>query len=91
MGELHPANGGRFVMTRVSPDPPPDPPGTTPGYTVAIYLPEGRRLDTHLRWLEGRPQLEPALDDGWAEAETLKLARVLRRTSPLSMTRWRGR
>lgn len=60
-------------------------------YGVAIHLPEGRRLDTRLRWLDGLPQLEPALPDAWAEAETLKLARILRRTPRASLTRWRGR
>ncbi len=60
-------------------------------YEVAIHLPEGRRLDARLRWSEGQPVLEPALDDAWAHAETLKLARVLRRTPRASLMRWRGR
>lgn len=60
-------------------------------YTVAIHLPEGRRIDTRLAWEEGQPRLDPALDDPWAESETLKLARVLRRAPRPSLTRWRGR
>lgn len=60
-------------------------------YSVAIHLPEGRRLDTRLQWLDGQPRLEPALPDAWAEAEALKLARVLRRTPRASLMRWRGR
>jgi hypothetical protein len=82
--DLHPAHGGRFVLTRIGS-------GDTPEYAVAIHLPEGRRLDTRLQWLDGQPRLEPALPDAWAEAETLKLARVLRRTPRPSLTRWRGR
>lgn len=62
---------------------------TAPEYTVAIFLPEGRRLDTRLRWTDGQATLEPALDDAWAQTETLKLARVLRRTPRASLTRWR--
>ena len=82
--DLHPANGGRFVLTRLGSP-------STPQYEVTIYLPEGRRLDTHLRWTDGQPTLDPALPDAWAQAETLKLARVLRRTPRSSLTRWRGR
>ncbi|MEM9454706.1 MAG: hypothetical protein AAGF11_11040 [Myxococcota bacterium] len=82
--DLHPAHGGRFVLTRV---------GSTddPQYEVTIYLPEGRRLDTHLRWTDGQAALDPTLADEWAQTETLKLARVLRRTPRASLTRWRGR
>lgn len=82
--DLHPAHGGRFVLTRIGSD-------DALAYDVAIHLPEGRRLDTRLRWLDGQPVLDPALPDAWAEAETLKLARVLRRTPRASLTRWRGR
>lgn len=82
--DLHPAHGGRFVLTRIGSD-------DALEYGVAIHLPEGRRLDTRLRWVDGQPQLEPVLPDAWAEAETLKLARVLRRTPRASLTRWRGR
>lgn len=60
-------------------------------YDVAIYLPEGRRLQTRVDWPEGPARLEPALSDPWAESETLKLARVLRRGTRSSLTRWRGR
>lgn len=81
--DLHPAHGGRFVATRSSAEP--------LEYAVAIHLPEGRSLQTRLSWDGDRAVLEPALDDPWAEAETLKLARVLRRTARASVTRWRGR
>ena len=60
-------------------------------YMVAIHLPEGRRLDVRLSWHDGQPRLEPAIDDTWAETETLKLARILRRAPRSSLTRWRGR
>jgi len=60
-------------------------------YEVAIHLPEGRRLETRLRWIDGQPQLDPPLPDVWAEAEMLKLARVVRRTPRPSLMRWRGR
>lgn len=82
--DLHPAHGGRFVLTRVGPD-------EAPQYDVIVYLPEGRRLETRLGWTDGQPALHPTLPDAWAETETLKLARVLRRTPRPSMTRWRGR
>lgn len=71
-------------MTRIGPE-------HEPEYEVAIYLPEGRRLDTRLRWTDGQAALHPALADAWAQTETLKLARVLRRTPRPSLTRWRGR
>lgn len=82
--DLHPAHGGRFVLTRIGADDPLE-------YQVAIHLPEGRRLDARLRWVDGRPRLEPPLPDPWAEDETLKLARVLGRAPRPSLTRWRGR
>jgi hypothetical protein len=84
--DLHPSHGGRFVLTRIGA-------GMDDAleYDVAIHLPEGRRLDARLRWLDGQPRLEPALPDAWAEAETLKLARILRRTPRASLMRWRGR
>lgn len=72
------------MLTQVGP---PD----APEYDVIVYLPEGQRLDSRLRWTEGLAGLDPALDDPWAEAETLKLARVLRRTPRPSITRWRAR
>ena len=81
--DLHPEHGGRFVLTRASQQP--------PEYAVAIYLPEARRLDTTLRWEDGQARLEPEVPDAWAQAEALKLARVLRRNLPPSLTRWRGR
>ena len=82
--DLHPTHGGRFVLTRVGSS-------DVLEYEVAIHLPEGRRLDARLRWTDGQPRLEPALDDAWAEAETLKLARILRRAPRPSLMRWRGR
>lgn len=82
--DLHPAHGGRFVLTRVGRVEPPE-------YEVAIHLPEGRRLDARLCWVDGQPRLEPALPDAWAEGETLKLARILRRTPRPSLMRWRDR
>lgn len=82
--DLHPTHGGRFVLTRVGDV-------DAPEYEVVIHLPEDRRLETRLSWTDGQPGLEPALDDPWAQSETLKLARVLRRSPRASITRWRGR
>ena len=81
--DLHPTNGGRFVLTRVGEDP--------PEYVVAIYLPEGERMDTRLRWEDGQAMLDPSPGDKWARTEALKLARVLRRGTRTTLTRWRAR
>lgn len=81
--DLHPQNGGRFVLERRSEDP--------PEYGVVVYLPEGQRLDATLTWDGPRARLEPALADTWAHDEALKLARAVRRGAKPSLSRWRGR
>ncbi len=80
--DLHPDHGGRFVLTRVDTEP--------VTYAVTVYLPEQRRLETTLAWDGNRAELDPPLADPWAQAETLKLARAVRRTHPRSVTRWRA-
>jgi hypothetical protein len=81
--DLHPANGARFVATRLEAAP--------LRYRVEAYLPDARRLDAVLTWTDGRAQVDPVWSDAWAHAEVLKLARVLKRTEPPSITRWRAR
>lgn len=81
--DLHPANGGRFILTRQSEEP--------PEYSVAIYLPEGVRFDAQLRWEGSRAVVDPPIDDEWAQAEALKLARAVRRGAKPELQRWRGR
>ncbi len=81
--DLHPENGGRFVLTRAD--------GDEPRYAVVVFLPRGQRLQTELAWDGNRAHIDPPLADAWAQTETLKLARGLRRRLPRSLTRWRGR
>lgn len=66
--------------------------GTDPlRYKVDIYLPQQRSLQTELSWSdEGRACLQPELSDAWAREETIKLARVLKRTPKATLSRWRG-
>lgn len=80
--DLHPARGGRFVLVL-------EPPAHE--YSVAVYLPGQPPLESTLRWVEGRAELSPPLSDAWAQAETLKLARVLHQSPKSRITRWRAR
>lgn len=90
--DLHPKTGARFVFDRIETE-------TEPAYTVVVYLPEARRWTGTLRWIDGRAQLEPGVDQPaldadetqvWATKEALKLARVLHRDPKQHMLRWRG-
>jgi hypothetical protein len=80
--DLHPRHGGRFVLTRSQDEP--------LLYVVEVYLPDGVRLDGRLSFDDGLARIDPAWDDAWAIEETLKLARVLKRTRPDRIVRWRG-
>jgi hypothetical protein len=81
--DLHPTHGGRFVLTRRGDHP--------LCYRVQVYLPAGRMLESQMRFdASGTPALDPALPDAWATEETLKLARILKRTPKERLTRWRG-
>jgi len=81
--ELHPVAGARFVCERV--------PGEALVYAVAVHLAGGHTHAATLRWdAEGRAVAEPVCADGWAQAELLKLARVLRHSEQPRLTRWRG-
>jgi hypothetical protein len=91
--DLHPSTGARFAFDRVEQ-------ADEPVYRVLVYLPEGRRWAATLRWLDGRAELEPALEQqapapepdelDWVRSEALKLARVLHRAPREHMLRWRG-
>lgn len=84
--DLHPRTGARFVFDKLD---------DTPRYSVTIYLPDARSWTGELAWSEGQAQLSagaPSSQDelDWARAETLKLARVLRRDPKQHMVRWRA-
>lgn len=79
---LHPTRGGRFVLTRQSEEP--------PAYDVVVYLPEDETVQSVLSWDEGVPSLHPPFESKWVHDETLKLARVLKRTPKTHLSRWRG-
>ena len=95
--DLHPKTGARFVFDRME-----DAEAEVGDrYRVVLYLPEGRTWSGRLHWDEaGAATLEPESTDSqaspddealtWARAETLKLARVLRRAPKAHMVRWRG-
>jgi hypothetical protein len=81
--DLHPETGGRFVFDRIG-----------DAYAVVIYLPAGLRWSGRLSWIDGVATLDAdegqPSPPGWAHAEALKLARVLRRTPKQHMLRWRA-
>lgn len=80
---LHPVAGARFVCERVA--------GDELVYAVAVHLAGGHTHAATLRWdADGRAVAEPACADAWAQAELLKLARVLRHSQQPRLTRWRG-
>ncbi len=82
--DLHPRHGARFVLVRVEASKP-------VRYQVQIYLPD-QVVETVLCLDEdGDAHVDPGLADPWAQAELLKLARVLKRDPRPEMTRWRGR
>jgi hypothetical protein len=80
---LHPTHGARLLAELTCAEP--------LAYDVTVYLPEGAELTGHLRWPDGRADLQPAWSDAWAAEEVLKLARVLKRTAKPRVTRWRAR
>lgn len=82
--DLHPTSGARFVCLRTA---------TSPlSYAVEVWLPAPARLQTVLSWdAAGHASIAPPLDDAWAQAELVKLARVLHRDGRERLTRWRGR
>jgi hypothetical protein len=80
---LHPTHGGRFVLERTC-----EAPVT---YAVIVYLPEGEKVESVLSWNEqGAPTLDPPFSSAWVHDETVKLARVLKRTPKTHLSRWRG-
>lgn len=78
---LHPTHGARFVLVRE------DDAGSA--YAVAVYLADKTTLSSTLRLREGTAVCDPPFDDERVQAETLKLARVLKRTPKPRLTRWR--
>lgn len=81
--ELHPVVGARFICERL------DEP--SPSYRISVYAAGGATHHAELRWdAEGHAQLAPPVPDAWAQAELLKLARVLKHSQQQRLTRWRG-
>jgi hypothetical protein len=84
-GDLHPRHGGRFVFVRCTDEP--------LVYSVEVFLPAGVRLEGRVAFIDGNTTVDPAWPEvhgAWATEETLKLARVLKRTRPERIVRWRG-
>lgn len=86
--DLHPRTGARFVFAR-------DEAADSPRYALTIYLADGRTIVTTLVWSEGRASLADESADGdetldWAREQALKLARVLKASGQVRLTRWRG-
>ena len=82
--ELHPVAGARFICER-------DDDGAAPVYKITVYAAGGATHHAELRWdPEGHVQVTPALTDAWAQAELIKLARVLKHSQQQRLTRWRG-
>lgn len=84
--DLHPDNGARFVFERA---------GEELRYRVDIYLPAQRSWSGELSWIDGHAHVsgpEWAGDEQleWAQAELIKLARVLHRDPKPRLVRWRG-
>lgn len=80
---LHPVAGARFVCERVD--------GQALVYRVAVYTAGGHTHHAELRWdAAGQATATPPHADGWAQAELLKLARVLKHSQQDRLTRWRG-
>lgn len=78
--DLHPASGARFVCEREG-----------DVYRFAVHAAGGATWRGTLRWdADGRAVAEPACADAWAQAELLKLARVLKHGMPERLHRWRG-
>ena len=81
--ELHPVSGARFICERTE--------AVTPSYRISVYVAGGATLQAELSWdPEGQAQVAPPLADPWAQAELIKLARVLKHSQQQRLTRWRG-
>lgn len=78
---LHPTHGARFVLLRE------DDAGSA--YAVTVYLANKSTLTSTLRFADGKASCDPPFDDARVQDETLKLARVLKRTPKPRLTRWR--
>ena len=81
--ELHPVAGARFICERL------DAPALA--YQIVVYAAGGATHHAELRWdAAGHAQLAPLVQDPWAQAELLKLARVLKHSQQQRLTRWRS-
>lgn len=81
--DLHPLSGARFVCERAE--------GSALVYTVVVYAAGGHTHQAKLRWdAQGLAVVEPVCAEPWAQAELLKLARVLRHGEQARLSRWRG-
>lgn len=79
--ELHPETGARFVCERVD--------GDALVYRFAVFAAGGATYRGELRCGD-EVVADPPCADPWAQAELLKLARVLRHGRQARLTRWRG-
>lgn len=86
---LNPVSGARFALKRI---------GATSGenaqqaleYHVEVFAEKGETLEGTLRLpSEGKATLEGLPEEHWAYQETLKLARVLKKSRAGSLLRWR--
>lgn len=81
--DLHPVAGARFVCERAQ--------GPELVYRVAVHAAGGHTHHAELRWdAAGQATATPPHADDWAQAELLKLARVLKHSQQDRLTRWRG-
>ncbi len=83
--DLHPTSGARYLFERQGDE------ADALRYAVAIYVSDGARVSTTLRWDErGEAVLEPAVASDALRGELLKLARVVKRSGQPRLSRWRG-
>lgn len=78
--DLHPKNGARFTFERASDG----------CYSLMIHLPEGLCVRGSLDWgADGAAVLQLPEQSHWTAVEAAKLARVITRTRPQRLMRWR--
>lgn len=86
---LHPSSGARFALTRIGTEPP-DSAQAALAYEVKVYVSGGLTLQGLLTLpSSGTASLEGMDAEHWAFAETLKLARVVKKSQVSSLLRWR--
>lgn len=86
---LHPSSGARFALTRIGTEQPDAAQGAL-AYEVQVYVSGGVTLQGLLSFSEsGAAQLQGLDQAHWAFQETLKLARVVKKSQVGSLLRWR--